>query len=60
MDPTTYDNHLAEQGTLFVERNFATLDFSGPEDDRVMDVTVWDVNGEELWSKEIRARQLRP
>ncbi len=60
LDPETYGNHLAEPGTLFIERNFATLDFSGPRDDRVMKVTVWDVNGDELWSKEIRARELRP
>lgn len=60
LDPETYGNHLAEPGTLFIERNFATLDFSGPRADRVMKVTVWDVNGDELWSKEIRARELRP
>lgn len=60
VDPNDYDNHLAEPGTLFVERNFATLDFSGPERDRVMNVTVWDAAGEALWSKEIRARELRP
>lgn len=60
LDPETYGNYLAEPGTLFIERNFATLDFSGPRDDRVMKVTVWDVNGDELWSKEIRARELRP
>ena len=60
MDPDNYDNHLAEPGTLFVERNFATLDFSGLENDRVMNVTVWDAAGAELWSKQIRARELRP
>jgi len=60
LDPATYGNHLAEPGTLFVERNFATLDFSGPGRDRVMKVTVWDKDGAELWSKEIRARELRP
>jgi len=59
VDPENYDNHLAEPGTLFIERNFATLDFSGPRADRLMMVTVWDVNGDELWSKEIRARELR-
>jgi alkaline phosphatase D len=60
VDPETYGNHLAVPGTLFVQRNFATLDFSGPRRDRAMKVTVWDVRGEELWSKEIRARELRP
>lgn len=60
LDPASYGNEMAEPGTLFVERNFATLDFSGPRSDRVMRVTVWDVNGDELWSKEIRARELRP
>jgi alkaline phosphatase D len=60
LDPETYENYLAEPGTLFVERNFATLDFTGPGNDRAMKVTVWNVNGAELWSKEIRARELRP
>ncbi|MDP2470921.1 MAG: alkaline phosphatase D family protein [Candidatus Palauibacterales bacterium] len=60
VDPETYENSLAEPGTLFVQRNFATLDFSGPERDRVLNVTVWGSDGEELWSKEIRARELRP
>lgn len=60
LEPASYDNYLAEPGTLFVQRNFATLDFSGPRADRVMQVTVWDVNGNELWSREIRARELRP
>jgi alkaline phosphatase D len=60
VDPIDYDNHLAEPGTLFVERNFATLDFSGPDRDRVLNVTVWDAEGEALWSKEIRAHDLRP
>lgn len=59
-DPAEYGNHLAEPGTLFLERNFATLDFSGPRDDRALNVTVWNVRGEELWSKQIRARELRP
>lgn len=59
-DPADYGNHLAEPGTFFQERNFATLDFAGPRNDRVMKVTVWDVAGEELWSKEIRARDLSP
>jgi len=36
------------------------MDFSGPENNRVMNVTVWDAAGAELWSKEIRARELRP
>jgi alkaline phosphatase D len=58
LDPDTSENHLAEPGTLFVERNFATLDFSGPLTDRVLKVTVRDVEGAELWSAEIRARDL--
>lgn len=60
LDPATYENPVAEPGTLFVQRNFATLDFAGPLEDRRLTVTVRDVAGDPLWSKEIRARDLVP
>ena len=50
-----YENALQVEGTLVQQRNFATLHFSGPLDDRVLTMRVFDSDGAELWSHEIRA-----
>ena len=52
-------NHLRVPGTLYADRNFATLDFSGPSADRVMTITVRATDGSEVWTREIRAQDLR-
>ncbi|MDT8436209.1 MAG: alkaline phosphatase D family protein [Gemmatimonadota bacterium] len=52
-------NHLRVPGTLFAGRSFATLDVSGPRTDRVLRIAVRDVSGREVWSREIRAAELR-
>ena len=49
----------AVPGTLVAERNFAVLDFSGPRTDRSMKITVFDANGSELWTRTVRAAELR-
>ncbi len=61
--PTTTDeasnaNDLLVPGTLYADRNFATLDFSGPRQDRVLTITVRATDGREVWSREIRATDL--
>jgi alkaline phosphatase D len=53
------ENTLMVEGTLIEERNFATLDFSGPLDDRLLRIQVFDVDGAELWHANIRAADLR-
>jgi alkaline phosphatase D len=55
----TEGNTLRVEGTYLAERNFATLDFSGPRADRVMTVTVVDKDGQERWTRRIRASELR-
>ena len=52
-------NHLRVPGTLYADRNFATLDFSGPREERVLTITVRTTVGEEVWSRSIRASELR-
>ncbi len=52
-------NYLRVEGTQVTERNFATLDVSGPRTDRQMTITVWDVAGREKWSRTIKASELR-
>lgn len=58
-DDETNGNHLRMPGTLYADRNFATLDFSGPRRDRVLTITIWRTDGTQVWSTEIRATDLR-
>lgn len=52
------DNPLRVDGTLVVERNFGTLTFEGPRDDRRLVMRTYDTRGELLWERTIRARDL--
>ena len=51
------------QGSPFplvdADRNFATLDFSGPREDRVLTITLRATDGSVVWTREIRANELR-
>ncbi len=42
-------------GTFVNQRNFATLHFSGPRTARVLTLRIFDVDGKELWTQEIKA-----
>jgi alkaline phosphatase D len=53
-------NPAGVPGTFVNRRNFAALDFSGPRTNRSMKITVFDANGAELWTRTIRASELRP
>ncbi len=46
-------------GTHTGQRNFCRLDFEGPLSDRQMTIRVFDANGEALWDKALRARELQ-
>ena len=50
-----YENRLQVDGTLVQQRNFATLQFTGPLDARVLTLRVFDSHGALLWSHEIAA-----
>jgi alkaline phosphatase D len=45
-------------GTLVEERNFGTLTVSGPREDRVLTLRTFDVQGDLLWERSIRAQSL--
>lgn len=60
VDPSAPNpNHLVVPGTLLVERNFATVDVTGPRTDRQLTITVVDAEGRERWTRTIRAQDLR-
>jgi alkaline phosphatase D len=52
-------NTLRVPDTYVSERNFATLEFSGPRTARMMTIRVFGTGGNELWKREIRAEELK-
>ena len=46
-------NQHRVEGTLVTQHNFAMLRFSGPRTKRQLDITVYDGNGKELWTRNI-------
>ena len=55
----TERNLNREDGTFYGDRNFAILKVSGPRKERVLKITVYNIAGEEVWSREILAKDLR-
>ncbi len=43
-------NKLRLPGTLVTERNFGIIEFIGPGKDRKVNITVYDVKGNEIWN----------
>ncbi len=52
-------NLYREDSTFYGDRNFAILNVSGPRNERVLKITVYNVAGEEVWNREILAKDLR-
>ncbi|MGF1547519.1 MAG: alkaline phosphatase D family protein [Thiotrichales bacterium] len=46
-------------GTLVLERNFCTLEFTGPAARRELRISAWNQRGEPLWSETIASEALR-
>ena len=44
--------------TIVGQHNFGILNVSGPRKDRVLNIKIFDKNGKELWSKDIKATDL--
>ncbi|MCB9164303.1 MAG: alkaline phosphatase family protein [Flavobacteriales bacterium] len=47
-------NPLRVEGTVVDQRNFSTLEFSGPKDARTMLIRVYDSKGAPLWERSIK------
>lgn len=52
-------NPLRDSATYYGERNFALLDVTGPKNARRLKITLCDTEGQKIWSRELRADQLR-
>lgn len=51
-------NFFRMPDTSTYERQFAVIDFTGPEEDRQIEMRVLNTLGEELWSRTVKASQL--
>ncbi len=49
----------AVPGTLVTQRNFCTLEFSGPAGARRLRVAAWNADGKQLWQEDFPAAGLR-
>jgi alkaline phosphatase D len=47
------------EGTLVKERNFCIAEFTGKRTDRSLKITIFDSKGEQKWTKEIKASELK-
>lgn len=46
-------------GTLVTDRNFGILSVSGPLNDRVLTINVYDQKGVERWNRQVKASELK-
>ena len=53
-------NYFRMPNTHTQERHFALIEFTGPEDDRQFTLRVANMEGEELWTRSVKASQLQP
>jgi alkaline phosphatase D len=53
------DNSPMVDGTLYTERNFGICEVSGPQKDRVLKISIFDSKGEQKWTREIKANELK-
>jgi len=52
------DNKYKVKGSAFVQNNFSIISFSGNKENRQMKLTLFDINGNELWNKIILKKEL--
>ncbi|WOO41199.1 metallophosphoesterase family protein [Rubellicoccus peritrichatus] len=52
-------NYFRVPGNSVFQRHFSILEFHGPEDDRQMRVSVYDVNGTEIWTDNFHASSMQ-
>jgi alkaline phosphatase D len=52
-------NATLVEGTLVQERAFSKIEVTGPLKDRTLTITLFNVKGEVLWTKEIKSNQLK-
>lgn len=51
-------NKYKVAGSTFIQHNFGTISFTGNKENRQMKLTLFDINGNELWNKIILKKEL--
>lgn len=51
-------NYFRVPGTSTYQRQFALIDISGPEDDRMLNIQLKSMEGDTLWTRTINASEL--
>jgi len=57
-EPGDEQNPYRLPETVVTQRNFGTLTFSGPRDDRVLTIRTYGADGTRLWERTLRANDL--
>ncbi len=52
-------NETLVEGTLLTERAFSKIEVSGPLKDRTLNITLFNVKGDVLWTKAIKSTELK-
>ena len=52
-------NETLVPGTLVQERAFSKIEVTGPLKDRTLTITLFNVKGEVLWTKELKSNLLK-
>lgn len=52
-------NTMRVEGTLVQQQNFAVGKLSGKGQERTLTITVYDIDGKELWNRSIAAKELK-
>jgi alkaline phosphatase D len=58
-NPGNEPNTLRVDGTLFNGHNFAWMEVTGPQKDRILKIQIVDNRGRMVWEKEMKATDLR-
>jgi len=53
--PLDETNNLRVEGTAIGEQNFGILEFFGPRKERQMKISIFDSDGNELWTKTLKS-----
>lgn len=53
------ENAPIVEGTTFLDRNFSICEVSGPLKDRVLKISIYDSKGEQKWTRDIKASELK-
>jgi alkaline phosphatase D len=53
------ENILLVEGTLVKERNYSHIKVFGTKKERALEITIYNSNGKSLWTKVIKASELR-